>query len=155
MISPELLRRYPFFAFLDDTQQKALVMISEEISVEEGTIIFQEGQPANALYLLIEGDVDLYFVPDGGNHHALREPILVGEINPGEPFGLSALIEPYALNATARVARDSRVLKIEASALRALCEVDSRLGYALMRQVARSALERLAFTRIQLAAERV
>jgi CRP/FNR family cyclic AMP-dependent transcriptional regulator len=154
MISPELLRRYPFFSFLSDVQRKAIAMIAEETAFESGTVIFEEGDPADDLYLLLEGSVDLYFTPRAENSSPLHEEILVGEINPGEPFGISALIEPHRLNATARAAKPSQVLRLEGSALRALCEVDCELGYALMRQIAGAAMERLHFTRIQLAAVR-
>ncbi|MCK7475816.1 MAG: hypothetical protein MZV49_25285 [Rhodopseudomonas palustris] len=46
-------------------------------------------------------------------------------------------------------------IKIEANALRDLIEKDHDLGYALTRQIARYALERLAYTQAQLAARRV
>jgi CRP/FNR family transcriptional regulator, cyclic AMP receptor protein len=147
MISPELVRRYPFFCCLDEAQQKAVAMISEEVNCDKGKTLFEEGQPVHSLHLLLEGSVDLYYTGSGDHHQ-----FLVGEINPGEPFGISALIEPYAFTATARIAAPSRVLKIEAAALRALCEVDCKMGYALMRQVAKIAEERLHYTRLQLAA---
>ncbi len=148
MISPELLRRYPFFCCLDEAQQKAIAMISEEVNYDKGKTLFEEGQPVHALHLLLEGSVDLYYTGSGDHH----DQFLVGEINPGEPFGISALIEPYTFTATARVAAPSRILKIEAAGLRALCEVDCKMGYALMRQIAKIALERLHYTRLQLAA---
>ncbi len=154
MISPEILRRYPFFSFLTDAQRKALAMIAEEAACEAGAVIFEEGDPASDLYLLLDGSVDLYFTPHVTSGHQSPGEILIGEINPGEPFGISALIEPHILNATARAAKPGKILKINGPALRALCEVDCALGYALMRQVAKAALERLHFTRIQLAAVR-
>jgi CRP/FNR family cyclic AMP-dependent transcriptional regulator len=154
MISPELLRRYPFFAFLDDAHQKAIAMITEEVTYANRETIFRENQPASALYLLVEGNVDLYFTVEEEYRPESRKEFLVGEINPGEPFAISALIEPYVLTATARAASPCRVLKVDAAALRALCEVDCRLGYTLMKHAAKAALERLHFTRVQLAAAR-
>jgi CRP-like cAMP-binding protein len=62
MISPELLRRYPFFAFLDEAQLQAVAMLSEESEVEDGAPVFESGKPAEALCLLIEGSLDLYYV---------------------------------------------------------------------------------------------
>ncbi|MEK7276377.1 MAG: cyclic nucleotide-binding domain-containing protein [Chloroflexota bacterium] len=153
MVSPELLRRYPFFAFLDDAQHKAIAMIAEELFCAEGKAVFEEGRTADALYLLLEGSVDLYFTPHSENGRP-SEPILVGEINPGEPFGLSALIEPHTLVATGRAAKPCRLLRIDGAGLRALFEVDCRLGYVLMRQIAKAVLERLYFARLQLAAAR-
>ena len=46
-----------------------------------------------------EVSVDLYFTPRAENGSPSHEEILVGEINPGEPFGISALIEPHLLTA--------------------------------------------------------
>jgi CRP-like cAMP-binding protein len=149
MISPEVLRRYPFFCCLNEDQQKAIAMVTEELSVGPGKELFLEGHPVEALYLLMEGSVDLFYATGDS-----KDQLLVGEINPGEPFAISAMIEPYTFTATARVAAPSRVLRIDAKVLRALCEVDCRMGYLLMKQIATMALERLHFARVQLAAAR-
>ena len=53
MISPELLRRFPFFGFLDDMQLKEVAMLAEEIDVEQGTNIFEGEQPAAGLYVMV------------------------------------------------------------------------------------------------------
>jgi len=50
MISPELLRRYPFFSQLTDRNLKAIAMISEEYEVKAGSILFEEKQPAESFY---------------------------------------------------------------------------------------------------------
>jgi CRP-like cAMP-binding protein len=153
MISPEILRRFPIFAALGNAERKAVAMVSEEQSIAAGDTVFVEGESAQALYVLAEGAVDLEFEnpAEGG---AGRTRLRVGEISAGEPFGLSALIEPYKLKSTARAHVASRVLRIDASSLRAIAEVDPRVGYALMRQVARAAYDRLEATRVQLAAAR-
>ncbi|MBI4674136.1 MAG: Crp/Fnr family transcriptional regulator [Chloroflexi bacterium] len=150
MVSPELLRRYPFFGCLDETQTKALAMIAEEVACARGVQIFAEGEPARYLDLLMEGSVDLFFIASRDP----RDQLLVGEINPGEPFSISAMIEPYLLTSSAVAATHCRLLRLDAPALRALCEVDCRLGYTLMRQLATVAIRRLDTTRIQLAAAR-
>ena len=126
-------------------------MIAEEIDCESGAVLFAEGQTVESLYLLIEGNVDLYY--EEIDHPRHQPP--AAQVNAGEAFGISALIEPYRATATARAASTSRLLKIEARALRALCEVDCKMGYALMRQAAQIALERLHFALVQLAAARV
>jgi CRP-like cAMP-binding protein len=151
MISPELLRRYPFFCCIDEELQRAVAMAADEMACESGTVLFEEGQTVESLYLLIDGSVNLLYA--AGDHQ--RHPLLVGEVNAGDIFGISALIEPHHATATARVASASRILKFKARALSTLCEADSRLGYALMRQAAQVALERLHFALGQFAAARV
>lgn len=155
MISPELLRRYPFFGFLDDRQLKAVAMIAEDIYLEKGELLFEADSPAAAMYLIVDGCIDFYYVVTDRNGFEARREFYLGEHGPGEIIGISALIEPYVYTTAARVSSPGLdVVRIEGAALRALCEVDIELAYGLVRQTARLALERLHDTRILLAAER-
>jgi len=152
MISPELLRRYPFFGLLTETQLKALAMISEEESIKSGSVIFSEREPAVRLYFLKDGSIDL--TTSSAPEFSTQPPKVfdAGEINPGEIFGISALIEPYVYTATATAAKDCCVIAMNAQVLRGMMELDCLLGYTLMKQVARACLERLTSARVQLAA---
>jgi CRP/FNR family cyclic AMP-dependent transcriptional regulator len=152
MISPELLRRYPFFGTLSDEQLRQIAMIADEESHEAGTILLKENAHADDLYLLINGSVDLIFTVDEEYHPDRHKEFTVGEINPGEIFGISALIEPHQYTSTARTARVVQVIHINGSALRQRCADDPRLACHLYSQVAKLALERLNATRVQLAA---
>jgi CRP-like cAMP-binding protein len=154
MVSPELLRRYPFFGSLTEAQLKALAMIGEEFSLEKSETLFETNRPAEALYLLMEGCIELYYVVTDALDPKLRKEFYISDISPGEVFGISALIEPYVYTSTGRVAGLSRVIRIEGAGLRALCELDCELGYSLMRQLSRTAIARLHDTRVQLVAAR-
>lgn len=151
MISPEILRQYPFFSLMDDSQLKALAMIAEDVRFEEDTQVFEKGEQAENFYFLLQGSIGLYYMA-ADEEFSMDRGMPVGEINPGEPFGISALIEPHVLTATAWASASSRALRFNAPALRALFELDQRLAYALTFKAARSAMERLLSTRIQLAA---
>jgi CRP/FNR family cyclic AMP-dependent transcriptional regulator len=152
MISPELLRQYPFFRSLDESQLTQVAMLAEEEIYESGEIIFHEGESAAALYFLLDGYVDLYYTIGEGKGITPEKGIPVGEINPGEPFGISALIEPYLLTATARTNGMSRVIKLDATLLRSILGKDRRMAYLLTHQAAKAAIDRLHATRVQLAA---
>ena len=154
MISPEVLRRYPFFGHLEPSQLKAIAMIAEEMVFQENEYILEEGQPADSFYLLMDGNIDLIFVSKDELHPEHSKVFNVGEINPGEVFGISALIEPYLYSSTAQATSVGKCIKIDAVALRALFELDQRLGCTLTRQIAKAAMERLEATRVQLAAAR-
>jgi CRP-like cAMP-binding protein len=151
MVSPELLRRYPFFALLNDEQLKAIALIAEEKSYPKGALLVKENTNATLLALLLEGDIDLIF--SGGGEGAIVNA-LVGSIAPGEAYGVSSLIEPYKYTATARATMPVKVIEIEGTALRALVEVDRNMGYVMMRNVAIAVLERLRYTQVELAAAR-
>lgn len=155
MVSPELLRRFPFFGFLTPDQLDQIAMAADTVLVNRGDCLFETGQPADGFYLLISGAFELstesydqYYKPE------LRRNYLVGEVNPGEVFGLSALIEPHTLTASALATADSEVLRIDSARLRELAEADSAFAAGLYEQIAQALMERLNYTRVQLAAAR-
>jgi CRP/FNR family cyclic AMP-dependent transcriptional regulator len=152
MISPELLRRYPFFGSLSDAQIKAMAMIAEEEEYEKDAIICEEGKPADAFYLLLDGGVSLYYKSEEEYHPTSRRDFLVGEVSPGEIFAISVLVEPYIFTATVKAERKSKVVKFDSAGINGLIEKDPRLYCTLMREIAKAAMERLAYARIQLAA---
>jgi CRP-like cAMP-binding protein len=152
MISPEILRHYPLFHSFSDSQLRAIAMIADEVEIEAGTTLFKKGQPAEMLYILKEGCIDLYYMTGEKGNSNSQKGFPVGEINPGEMFSISALIEPHILSSTARASRQSVVIKIEAMALRTLFAKDKRLAYLLTYQAAKASIERLHNTQIQLAA---
>lgn len=153
MVSPEFLRRLAMFAPLSTDALYAVAMLAEEVTAGDGDIIVEADAPADALYVLEEGGAELYYVtrdnrcPDAVTEH------FIGELHPGEPLGISALLEPYTYRGRVRCRGTARLLRVDAPGLRALCELDRRLGFVMMRQVAHAAADRLAATESQLATQ--
>jgi CRP-like cAMP-binding protein len=152
MTTPEVLHHFPFFGFLSPAQLKAVATFAEEETFETGQVIFHEGDHADWLYILVKGSIDLFFTIEVKYRPELTKELIFGVINPGEMFGISALLEPNILTSSARTSRPCQVIKIKAAGLLALCESDEKWAYGLIRQVAKSSMERLNATRLQLAA---
>ena len=152
MISPELLRRFPFFNFMDDKQLKAVAMIAEEKTYNNGDDVVTHDTPAAKLFFLIDGTASYYYIVTTEHDPYYKQEYFISDFNPGEIFGISALIEPYVFTASVRAEKACRLIEIDAPALRALCEVDVQLSCGLMRAVAKAAMERLQYTRVQLIA---
>ncbi len=89
MISPEILRRYPYFASAKDEGLRDLAMICEEELIPAGTVMYREGDKADKLFILVDGEVDIQYTLGSGE---LRT---VDTIVPGELLMWSALVEPY------------------------------------------------------------
>ena len=149
MISPELLRRYPFFGGLLAEELASIAMIAEEANFPAGAIIFRDGDLATKLYVLTTGAVDLVYHIERTNG---IETSFVGSIAAGEPLAISAVLEPYRLTATGVAHVAVQAIAIDAAGLRALCELNCHMGYTIMRQVARALAERLGFAFVELAA---
>ena len=154
MVSPELLRRYPFFGGLSDAQLREISMITEEEVFEKGSIILTDKKRADIFYLLMDGSIDLiYTTVDELNLNPVPpKELMAGEVNQGEIFGISALIEPYTYNASARAAARCHILVINAIELRKLIDEDSDLASKMLKHLVDALMERLIATRVQLAA---
>lgn len=152
MVSPEILRRYTFFGFLDHEQLAEIAMLTEEVTVPRNHILFTINDHAEALYFLQTGSIDLHYVVVDENLPELRKDFHIGTINPGEVFSISALIEPHRVTSTAVTTTDCTLLKIDAVKLHQVCEKDPKLARGLQKKVAQTAMERLHATRILLAA---
>ncbi|MDX1665159.1 MAG: cyclic nucleotide-binding domain-containing protein [Candidatus Promineifilaceae bacterium] len=152
MISPETLRRYPFFNFMTPDQLREIAVITEEVEADADSTIFEMGAPADALYFVQEGGVDLIYVVSDTLKTRITQEFRIGSINAGEILGISALVEPHELTAAAETTAHSRLLRIDAPALRRLIEKDPALAYRLQQRVSRALMERLQATRVELLA---
>ncbi len=152
MVSTELLRRYPFFANLTDDQLREIAMITEERDIQKGETLFKAETSADRLYLLQQGNIELYFIVTDERGMEETQEHLVGVINPGDIFGISTLIKPYYYTASAVTGEASSILETNANALRTLCEADLELNAQLLERVASITRKRLEESRIQLLA---
>lgn len=146
MVSPELLRRFPFFAGLTEEELKSIAMISEEEKFDANTFIFREQGKAEKLYLLIEGTVDIMINTD---EEGLQQET-VSTLAHGDVFCWSAVVEPHVLTAAAFAATPVTVIAIDGSGLRAMFELDCHLGYRVLQKAATIISRRLKDTRIQM-----
>lgn len=146
MISPELLRRYPHFAKLDDDVLKKLAMMSEEQSFEAQALLFEEGLPAAFLFVIVKGSVDLFSVIGTGERR------VVDTLVTGDLMSLSAVITPHMLRFSGVAREATRVVAVDGERLRALLSEDHEFGYRVLKTVNYALGQRLESTRIQLAA---
>ena len=80
------LPNIPFLQNLDQSQIALLIPICEEFSCPADTLIFEQGEPADYLYLLIKGEVAIRYKPYDG------PPITLTHLHNGDVFGWSAVI---------------------------------------------------------------
>ncbi len=59
MVSPETLQGYPFFAGLSDEELQRIAAITEEKTYGPNTYIGYEGNPAEKLYIVVIGPVEV------------------------------------------------------------------------------------------------
>ena len=138
MVSSEWLRRTELFESLEESQLNALLSNAQVDSFPEGKTIFQQGDEAVYLYILIEGVVDLT-VKTGEKIDFMTSKIE----KEGVVFGIPSLLEPFRYNVTATCLKPSKVLTIKADRIRKNMEMDPKMGMEIMKKLASIYFNRL------------
>jgi CRP/FNR family cyclic AMP-dependent transcriptional regulator len=100
------LKRVPIFHKLTEEESDRLEKNIERRSVEQGEIIFTEGDPPDALYIVQEGEVDIVMDSPNGE-------VILASITPGSFFGELGIFDNVPRSATARATRDAKVLLLK------------------------------------------
>ncbi len=145
MISPEILRRYPYFAAASDNGLRDLAMICEEEQIPAGTVMYREGDKADKLYILVDGEVDIQYTLGSGE---LRT---VDTIVPGELLMWSSLVDPYKSTAVVTTRQNSKMIAVDAEKLRHFCGSDLEVANNVLMHITKLLATRLEGARIQLA----
>ena len=145
MISPELLRRLHLFAGLDSEAFEDLAMMSEEQHFRHEAWLFYESDPANALYFILEGIVELKIdLDEAGTRHTDLTRLVKGDL-----IGWSALAEPHIYTLGACAVTPVEVIRLDAVKLRSYLDDHPTIGYRVMQRLAGQIGERLTNLRIQ------
>jgi CRP/FNR family transcriptional regulator, cyclic AMP receptor protein len=140
-----LVLEAPVFAGLDPDHAAQLAGCAQMTGWDAGEMLFREGDPSNAFYVVRRGRVALeVFVPGRGT-------LTVETIETGEVVGWSWLFPPYRWHFDGRAIGSVRAIAVDGACLRGKCDEDPALGYELMRRFSQVMLERLQATRLRLA----
>ena len=139
-----IIAEHPFFAGIDHGFTDLMVSCASNVRFKAGTYILKEGDSANTFYLVRDGWVAVEVVAPQ------RKPIIVSTLGVGEIVGWSWLLPPFQWKFHARAVDDVRAIALDGKCLRAKCDENHDLGYAVLMRFARIMEKRLEATRLQL-----
>jgi CRP-like cAMP-binding protein len=139
-----ILAGHPFLQGLAPEHLQLLVSCASNVHFEAGQDVFQEGEEANAFYIIRHGKVAIELLVPGSG------PRIIQTLEAGEVLGWSWLFPPYRWQFNARAVELTRVIALDGKCLRTKCDEDHDLGYELMKRFARIFVQRLHATRLQL-----
>jgi CRP-like cAMP-binding protein len=108
-------------AGFDDRALDELGRIGREVSFGPGEVIFDAGDRADAMFVVLEGEAQ---VDVGGRFHRLRH---------GDIFGEMALLSADRRMASVRAVEFVRALRVESDAFESLLLEHPELGVSLLR----------------------
>lgn len=137
MVTLELLKSIKAFSNMDEEQLLALKPHCETLEYRQDERLFREGDDAQHLWYIVEGEVDLRFeMPSRSRTHPERTVASVGVKEPApeaKVLGWSCFIPPFRMRLSAYCITDRcRIVRIPKSVLTDLFEKDPAMGYQFL-----------------------
>jgi CRP/FNR family cyclic AMP-dependent transcriptional regulator len=137
----ELLRRVPIFAEIEPAKLKLLAFMSERVGFDPGKRLVQQGDTADAAYLIIDGHAEVILETPAG-------PVVVATIGANETVGEMGILGDVPRNATVRAKDRVIVLRISKEPFMRMVREFPNMAVSIMRELA----QRLDATNQQLSA---
>ena len=142
--SPEMdrirfLKTVPFFNELSNWQLKKVSEIVFERTYEPHELIFEQGQPGAALFLIMDGQVAVEIAKD-------QDITQLAILDRGAFFGEMALLDETPRSASARSVENTRTLALYRNDLSRLIHSDPATSCHIYRALARIVGDRLRTT---------
>jgi len=139
----ELLRGLPLFADIEPGKLKLLAFMSERVGYDPGKDLCQQGDTADAAYLIIDGEADIILESPAG-------PITVATLGANEIVGEMGILCDAPRNATVRAKSRLTALRIAKEPFMRMVREFPSMALSIMRELA----QRVEHTNNQLRAAR-
>jgi CRP/FNR family transcriptional regulator, cyclic AMP receptor protein len=104
---PSYLAHIKMFELLNEDDRVALAKVVDELNVPAGHTLFQAGDPGDSLFIVREGEIELFIKDTAG------QKIVLTTAEPGDMFGELAMLDSGPRTATALAINESGVLVLD------------------------------------------
>ena len=129
-MDPNVIASVPLFSALDQEDQAQLFEMMSKVSFRRGEKLFNEGDPGDCLYLLVEGKVKLGHTSSDGREN------LIAILGPGEMIGELTLFDPGPRSGTATAVAPTDMLQLDHTALMQFIDTRPELSKHLLKALA-------------------
>jgi len=136
----DVFDQVPLFAGLNVEQRQILRPLFLPCDCYTGSLLFEQGEPAEYLYLVVSGEVTIRFKPEDG------PPITVTRVRPGGIVGWSAALGSRMYTSGAECSIYTQMLRVRGEDLRDLCDHYPETGILILERMAAVIAERLRNT---------
>lgn len=127
-----LLRQVPIFADLGAEDLEELATIVEERRLEAGRVLFQEGDPGDAVYLVVKGQITVF---TGGT--ADRPERILSQLGAGACIGEMAVLDAAPRSATVRAVERTRLLRVPGEGFKSVMAERPEMSQAIVAELVR------------------
>lgn len=120
----------PLFATMSEEERNSLRNLMSEKTVRRGQSLFQEGDPGDRLFIILEGKIKVGHTSDDGREN------LLAVLGPGELIGELTLFDPGPRSSTATAVSPARLLILDHQDLMTYVESNPALAKHLLKALA-------------------
>lgn len=102
----DVLKGIPLFELLDDAERAELAAQLEVVRFRAGETVFQVGEPGDALYLIRDGEAEVFFKDNTGNR------VVLEVAGPGDFLGELSLLDSGSRSASVVATRETEALSL-------------------------------------------
>jgi CRP/FNR family transcriptional regulator, cyclic AMP receptor protein len=106
-VEPSALDGVEFFNILGDDDRRMLAEVVDLVRLKDGETLFRAGDPGESLFLVRNGEIELYVRDNAG------QKIILDIERPGDFFGEIALLDAGARTATAVSLTDCELIELD------------------------------------------
>ncbi len=139
-MSADVINQLHLFENLSPDQFSLVCPLLVPCDYVEGSVIFEQGEAAENLYLVLSGEITVQFKPDDG------PALIVARLGPQSVVGWSAALGSPEYTSAAICATNSRLLRLSGADLRDLCAKHPETGTIVLERLATGIAERLSNT---------
>ena len=139
----DVFDQIPVFQGLTSAQRSLLRPLFILCDYYGGSVLFEQGDPADCLYLIISGEVIVRYKPEDG------PVIILARVHPGGVVGWSAALGRQKYTSGAECSIYSQVLYVRGEDLRELCEKYPETGEVILERLASAIADRTQITNDQ------
>lgn len=125
----ELLRRVPLFAEIEPSRLKLLAFMSERVGYDPGKLIVRQGEPADAAYLIIDGEAEVIAEAPSG-------PVILATLGANEIVGEMGILCNMPRNATVRAKERLVALRISKEPFMRMVREFPNISVSIMQELA-------------------
>lgn len=122
-----LFPKTPLFSALDEPHLLKLIESVKRVELGAGEILFREGDPADSLYVVAEGEVAVLVAKEGAT------PLEVARLGEGAFFGEISLVTNQPRNATIQATEQTQLLAIDRTTVSDLVDDSPQVLTTLLR----------------------
>lgn len=130
----KILKKIPVLQGLVDAEYQRILAMSSSTVVKKGETLFKQGDDGDSMFILLSGEIDI-IVNGIGSVHIMHAGEILGEIG---------LVKKVPRTASAVINTDSVLLELYAETLHEVVKKQPRIGYIIMRNVAKILADRLS-----------